>query len=165
MAIRDLVPWRRGDGLLGRSAVRHPLAELRNEMNRLFDGFFQGTEWPLGRLDDMGEFAPSVDVRETDKAFLISAELPGMDEKDIQVEYRDDGIAIRGEKKTDKEEKKEGYQYSERSYGSFYRLVPIPAEVQVGKASAEFSKGVLTVTLPKSPEAQAKRKKIEIKRG
>ena len=110
-----------------------------------------------------GAFSPSVDVRETDKEIVVSAEIPGMEEKDIQVELAADGLTIRGEKRTETEDKKEGYVRKETSYGSFHRFIPLPAEVQAAKASAELKKGVLTVTLPKTPEAKAKRKKIEIK--
>ena len=164
MAIRDLIPWGRRGRELASTGEEHPVASLWRDMNRLFQDFFEGHEWPLAKeWGKAGAFSPRVDVRETDKEVVVSAEVPGMDEKDIQVELTDDGLTIRGGKETETEEKKEGYVRKETSYGSFRRFIPLPAEVQAAKASAELRKGVLTVTLPKTPEAKAKRKKIEIK--
>jgi len=164
MAIRDLIPWRRGDRGLVREGQEHPLSSLHREMNRLFDDFFHGWGSPLARpFGRGGDFVPSVDVRETDKEIVVTAELPGLGEKDIEVELTDDGLSIRGEKKSETEEERRGYYRSERSYGSFQRFIPIPVGVQEEKASAEFHNGVLTVSLPKVAEEQAKRKKIDIK--
>ena len=164
MPIRDLIPWRHGERGLVREGEEHPLAGLHREMNQLFEDFFRGLDLPLARsFAHLGGFVPSVDVRETDKQVIVSAELPGMDEKDIHVELADDGLTIRGEKKTETEEDAEGLHRHERTYGSFQRLVAIPVQVQEAKATAKFKNGVLTVTLPKAPEAQAKRKRIQIK--
>ncbi len=164
MAIRDLIPWRRREEMLP-ARWESPFAALHREMDRLFEDFFGEREfWPLWPRRGAG-FVPSVDVQETDKEFRVVADLPGLDEKDVQVDLTDDGLSIRGEKKSDREEKREGYYRAERSYGSFERFIPLPGPVQGDKASAEFKNGVLTVTLPKPPEAQAKRKRIEVKRG
>jgi len=164
MPIRDLIPWRREGRGLVRGGEEHPLSGLHREMNRLFEDFVRGWDLPLARsLGRLDTFVPSVDVRETDKAVVVSAELPGMDENDIKVELADDGLTISGEKKTETDEEHEGISRHERTYGSFQRFVAIPVQVQEAKTTAEFRNGVLTVTLPKAPEAQAKRKKIQIK--
>jgi len=167
MDIRDLIPWRREDRPAAPGRPQHPLAALHREMDRLFEDFFRGdTPWPLSHLRGTGgAFSPSVDVRETDAELVVSAELPGIDEKDLEIDLGDDGLTIRGEKKEEHEERKEGLYRAERSYGSFQRFVPLPTAIVADKATAEFKNGVLTITLPKPPDAQPKRRKIEIKRG
>lgn len=134
-------------------------------MNRLFDDFFN--DFPLApRPGDGGlaafSFSPRVDVSETDKEVRVSAELPGMDEKDITVEMDDEAITIRGERKAEKEEKGKNWYTREQSYGSFHRMIPLPASVAGEKANAKFRKGVLTITVPKKEEEQARRKAIKI---
>ena len=104
---------------------------------------------------------PSVDVGETDKAFEITAELPGMDEDDIEVTLTDAGLTIKGEKKSEREETEKDYHRLERSFGSFQRFFAVPEEVDAAKIDARFKKGVLTVTLPKT--AKAKARKIKVK--
>lgn len=164
MAIRDLIPWRRPSHELERPYSWDPFSRFHEEMNRLFDDFFRGglpmrPEW--GR--EAMAFDPRVNVYETEKEFRVSAELPGLEQKDIEVEVTEGGLALRGEKKMEHEEKKDGYRTIERSYGSFHRQVPLPADVDASKAGAEFKNGVLTVTVPKLPEAASKRTKIEVK--
>jgi len=117
----------------------------------------------FGRWGD--GFTPKVDVKEEDKEIIVSAELPGMDQKDIDVTVTNDSIRISGEKKHEKEEEEKDYYRHERFCGSFDRVIDLPAEVEEDKAEAEFSKGVLTIRLPKSEEAQTKHKKIKIKSG
>ena len=108
---------------------------------------------------------PAIDVTETDKAYEIAAELPGMDEKNVEVKVADDILTIKGEKQEGKEEKTKDYHLSERSFGSFQRAFQVPSGVDTDKIDAKFSKGVLTVTLPKSTEAQKAEKKITVKSG
>jgi HSP20 family protein len=108
---------------------------------------------------------PAVDLAETDKAYTVTAELPGMDEKDIDVSINGDMLVIKGEKRQEKEEKNKNYYLSERSYGQFQRSFSLPTGIDRDKIAAEFSKGVLTLTLPKSAEAQQQQKKIEVKGG
>ncbi len=148
-----------------------PFEGLRREVDRLFDDFDVGS-WrapfrrslfdyaPFGRLEVK---APAVDVVEKDKEFEITVELPGIDEKDIEVKVANGGLTIRGDKKEQKEEKKKDYYLSERRYGSFERFFSLPDGVDADKIAASFKKGVLTVTLPKTPEAQKQEKKIAIK--
>jgi HSP20 family protein len=149
----------------------HPLENLHEEINRLFEDFGRG---PLRRPLRRGGFelepiregwgaAPAVDVVEKDKAYEITAELPGMDEKNIELKVSGGILSISGEKTDEKEEKKKGYYVSERRYGSFMRSFRVPEGVDLDKIAADFKKGVLTVTLPKKPEAQRPEKKIAIK--
>jgi HSP20 family protein len=151
-----------------------PFDRLRGEIDRLFDDFAAGP-WrsPFRRaMFDVEPFwrgeiswgkIPAVDVAETAKGYEITAELPGIDEKNIDVKYSDGTLTIKGEKKDEREEKKENYHLSERSYGSFQRSFRVPDGVDADKIEASFKNGVLTVALPKSPEAQKKEKRIEIK--
>jgi HSP20 family protein len=108
---------------------------------------------------------PAVDVAETAKGYEITAELPGIEEKNVEVKYADGTLSIKGEKKDEREEKKENYYLSERNYGSFQRSFRVPDGVDTDKVEASFKNGVLTVMLPKTPEAQKKEKRIEIKQG
>lgn len=107
--------------------------------------------------------APAVDVAETDKAYEIKAELPGLDEKDVEVKLVNGGLTIKGEKHEEKEEKQKDYYLHERRFGSFERYFQIPEGVDSEKIEATFSKGVLTVMLPKTPEAQKPEKTIPVK--
>jgi HSP20 family protein len=106
---------------------------------------------------------PAVDVAETDKAYEITAELPGIDEKNVEVNVVNGGLTIKGEKKDEKEEKDKDRYVSERRYGSFERYFRLPEGVDASKIEASFTKGVLKVSLPKKPEAQQPAKKIEVK--
>lgn len=151
-----------------------PLGMLRDDIDRAFDRMFK--DWPsfgtLSRPDFFGngEFlgratsmAPRVDVTEDDNAYEITAEMPGVEEKDVEITVKDDRLTLRGEKKSEKEEKKTDYHMTERSYGSFERSFRLPADVAADKIKADFAKGVLTLTLPKTPEAKSKERKIAIK--
>jgi len=102
-------------------------------------------------------------MSEDEKAYKISAELPGIDAKDIEVSMSGDTLVLRGEKRQEKEEKDKNYHFSERAYGSFQRAFELPPSVDRDKVAADFSKGVLTITLPKTVEAQKPTKKIEVK--
>ena len=167
MQISDLIPWSRHKD---KTAARegdddaNPLVSLQRDINHVFEDFWNKVEngWS-GRFDAVGMFGPSTDVTETDKSVEVSVELPGMTQDDIDISLSNDAMTIRGEKKIEHEEKRKGVYMSERSYGSFYRTVPLPAGVDADKADATFKNGVLTVSLPKTPEAQAKIKHIPVK--
>jgi HSP20 family protein len=131
------------------------------DMRRMMEDFWMAPFEEFGRLREA--FIPRVDVREEDNEVIISAELPGLDQKDIDVEVTRDSVRISGEKKAEEEKKEKGYYRHEITTGAFERVIDLPAEVDENKAEAEFSKGILTIRLPKSEEAQAKRKKIKIK--
>jgi len=152
----------------------HPIENLRREIERLFDDFDRGSRImpfrralfdfdPFSRRDRTWPATSAVDVAETDKAYEIVAELPGLDEKDIEVKLANGGITIKGEKHAEREEKKKDYYLSERHFGSFERYFRMPEGVDTEKIEATFKKGVLTVTLPKTPEAQKAEKKIPVK--
>ncbi len=150
-----------------------PLGSLHREIDRLFDDFSRGFALsPFGRraVDweplfgaGGGAMTPSVDVAETDEAFEISAELPGMSEDNIDVSLSDGVLTLRGEKKDEREEKGKQYYLSERRYGSFQRSFRLPDGVEENKIDAKFEKGILKITLPKSPQAASQAKKISIK--
>jgi HSP20 family protein len=141
-----------------------PFTALRREMDRVFENFGREFGWPSTEAQP-GVMAPSIDVSETETELKIEAELPGVDEKDVEVLVSDNVLTIKGEKKTETEEKKKDYHLIERSYGSFTRSLTLPFAVQPDQAKATFKKGVLTITLPKPPEVKAKAKKIAIHAG
>jgi HSP20 family protein len=124
---------------------------LRKEMDRLFDRFLEGA-WP--EMPTLGEWEPTVDVSETKDAVIVKAELPGVEQKDIAVSLQDGVLTIKGEKEAEKEEKDKRYHRVERSYGAFFRSMRLPAAVDAGKVTATFKDGVVTITLPKAPEAK-----------
>lgn len=168
MSIKDLVPRIGRKPLPARREDADPFRDFQRQMNRLFDDFFGG--YPLAERDREPEWAPAaftprVDVSETDTEVKVSAELPGMDEKDISVELQDDVLTLRGEKKSEQEEKSKNWFRREQSWGSFCRSVELSAGVDAGKAKATFKKGVLTFTAPKRPEEQARRKTVPIQAG
>jgi HSP20 family protein len=153
--------------------TRHPFEALRQEINRLMDDFDGGAwmspfrrsafaaRWP--REFHFGNSAPAVDIVERDNAYEITAELPGMDEKHVEVNLANGGLTIKGEKQEQKEEKKKDYYLQERHYGSFERSFRIPDGVDTTKIEAVFKNGILTVSLPKSAEAKQAEKKITVK--
>lgn len=165
MKIRDLVPWKEREAVPVRLEEGHPFYGLQREINRMFDEFGHGFELPtLWRGERM--FTPQVDVVETDTTIQVTAELPGMKQEDIELTLVHDILTIKGEKKEEKEEKKRDYYRIERKYGSFSRSIPLPSDVVDNeKVEAAFADGVLTITLPKLPEAQAVSKQIPIKAG
>ena len=148
-----------------RSDIDHPFYSLQREMNSLFDNFFRGFDLAPRGFAGAGEglFSPSVDVKENDKEFIIKAELPGVDEKDIDVTVTGDAVTIKGEKKEEKEDKDKNYYYMERSYGSFCRVIPLEAEIESGKAEARFKNGILDIKIPKNQNAKARGTKVSIK--
>jgi HSP20 family protein len=136
--MRALTPWRGMD-------------VLRREMDRVFDRFFE-PRWD--EVESAGEWAPKVDVSETKDAVVVKAEIPGVEQKDINVSLQDQVLTITGEKHQEKEEKSEKYHRVERSWGAFTRALPMPVAVSGDKVTASFKDGMLTVTLPKAPEAK-----------
>lgn len=151
----------------------HAFDNLRQEVARVFDDFDRGFHlFPLRRSSfEIGPFwrrewaltsAPAVDVVETETSYEITAELPGMDEKDIEVKLANGGLTIKGEKQQEKEEKQKDYYLHERHFGAFERSFRMPDGVDAGKIQASFKNGVLTVTLPKTVEAQTAPKTIPV---
>jgi len=134
--MRTLTPWGFGN--------------LQKDMERLFDRMGMA-EWDLPAMRTLGEFAPTLDFAENKDAFVVRVEIPGIDPQDIAVSLENQVLAIKGEKRHEKEEKDERYYRMERAYGAFARTVRLPAAVDGSKVTAAFKNGLLTVTLPKAP--------------
>lgn len=157
MDLKTLMPFGRRDVATAEDAF----TSLRREMDRLFDE----TSRSFGVPRFWGGEAAAgmkVDMKETEATVEIDAELPGVEEKDIELLLDDDMLTIKGEKRQERQEKDKGYHLVERSYGSFMRRIAVPVPVDEGKVTARFQKGVLHVTLPKSPTAETKARKIAI---
>ncbi len=161
MAMTDLVPWGRRRNLAARrSEEQNPIWSIQREMNRMFDDVLRSFDLaPFGSGFEPSMGWPSIEVNETDKNVKVTAELPGLDEKDVQVEFADGVLSIKGEKKTETEDKER--RFSERYYGRFERHVSV-GDVDPDKVSAGFKNGVLTVTMPKLPETKSNVKRIAI---
>jgi HSP20 family protein len=160
---KALVPWRnKAVNPAIPNDLFDPFVALRKDVDRMFDDFFNGASWrsPLRKWE--GE-SPLLDVDETEKEIIVSAELPGVEEKDIEVTLVGDVLTIKGEKKTEREEKNDDSSYTERHYGSFARSLRLPFEVKDEKVDAQFKKGVLTVRVPKPAEVQEAVRRIEVK--
>lgn len=134
------------------------LSSLQKDINRLFE-----STWPWHRDDvEEGVMAPALDVSEDKENVYVTADLPGVEEKDIKLNLQDGILTLSGEKREDKETKEKNFHRIERSYGSFSRSLPLPCQVIAEKAVAKFKNGVLNVTLPKKEEAKAKEITIKI---
>lgn len=154
-----LVPWRRQGSSLPTRPAADPFEALHREMDRLFEEVSRGWLAPLGAQEVT--FLPPIEVTETDDAIRVTAELPGIEEKDFELNLEGDVLTLRGEKRAESEEEKEGVHYREISYGRFERRVQLPAEVDADNAQAEFKNGRLVVTLPKVAKSSAR--KIEVR--
>lgn len=158
--------------------LQHPLLGLRHEVDSLFDNFFSSFSMgPFGRsgfeldpfrrigrtLTATHEMIPSMDVRDTDKEIRITAELPGMDKKDLEITLSDGVLVIKGEKKEEMKEEKENSLLTERHYGSIYRSMHIPEGIDEANVDATFMNGVLSITLPKADMPKKEAMKVEIK--
>jgi HSP20 family protein len=154
--------------------IWRPLEKLRQQVDHLFEDFGHGSSLspfsrglfdvePFWRREFIGHGLPAVDITEKYNSFEITAELPGMDQKNIEVKLSNGNLIIKGEKKEDKEEKRKGYHLRERHYGSFERVFNLPKGVDAEKIEASFSKGVLSLSLPKKPEAMKADKVVSIK--
>jgi len=168
MAFRDLIPWSRQENRLpvpvsaerGRDNDTHPLLSLHREVNRLFDDVFRGFGVPAFAGLDRTAGWPHVELGETDKEIRVTAELPGLDEKDVEITVEDGALTLRGEKRSEVEDKDRGY--TERSYGRFERRIGLPQGVDRDHADATFKNGVLTVTLPKTEAANENVRRIPV---
>jgi len=156
MNLKSLIPVGRQRGV---ARADNPFLSLQQEVDRLFNDFSRG--FPTLGAGLTGSMLPTMDVAETDKEIEITAELPGLEEKDVQINVADDVLTIRGEKKAEKEEKDKNYRLVERSYGSFERSLELPKGVNLDAIKASIDKGVLKVSVPKPAPAQVK--KVEVK--
>ena len=153
MNLKSLIPVGRDRGV---AAPANPFMSLQREIDKLFDDFTSGFPTFAGFGNGKAQLMPNMDVTETDKAIEITAELPGLEEKDVQVNVADNLLTIRGEKKAEKEEKDKNYRLIERSYGSFERTLELPDGVDADAIQATLTKGVLKVTVPKPAPAQSR---------
>ena len=166
MNLSSLVPWSSRDR--GNGATRYtddnPIATMHREMNRMFDDVFRGFDlMPFGTSRALDGFGwPQIDIDETDKEVRITAELPGLDEKDVNLELANGVLSISGEKRSETEDK--ARRFSERYYGRFERRIPLD-DVDEDKAAATFKNGVLSITMPKSAEAKSNVRRIAINRN
>jgi HSP20 family protein len=163
MANRDLTPWRSG-GALG-SPGWDPFTSFRREMDRLFDDFFTPAEPRSFAGGQTARMWPSIDVDESPDAYKVTAELPGIDPKDVNIELKDNVLTLSGEKREEKKEGEEGGQryYAERTWGRFQRSIPLPSEVDPDQCDASFRDGLLSVTLRKNPKARDQARRIEVR--
>ena len=160
MALPSL--WKRNRGDRDVATREDPFVSLQRDMNRLFEDFWRGVDVPspFGASAEWAAFNPRIDIEERDGELQVTAELPGMEQKDFDLSLAGDTLILRGEKREEREDKAGGWH--ERSYGRFERAIPLPAEVDTQHASAEFKNGVLRVHLPKSPEAREQSKRIPV---
>lgn len=159
MAMRDLIPWRRQENpapALFRDEERSPLVQFRREMDRLFDDFFRSPLFGGTALQSAGLGWPSLEVKESEDQVTITAELPGLSDKDVEFTVHDGVLTLRGEKKSEHQDKDRGW--SERYYGRFERAIALPDGADEAKCEADFRDGVLTVRMPRSQEASRGRK-------
>jgi HSP20 family protein len=167
MNMRDLIPWNRAEN---KSPALYrdvdPVMTLHREVNRLFDDVFRSFDnFGMGRFPSlassrMGWGWPNVEVSETDREIRVTADLPGLEEKDVEVLLDGDVLTLRGEKRSETEDNDR--QFSERYYGQFERRIALGTEVEEDKIEARFKNGVLTITMPKTERAQSKAKRIAI---
>ena len=154
----DLIPWRRRDveSSPDRSAV-----DLWREMDTVFDRFFSDMRWPDRAMTS--QFVPALDVSENDGEFVVKAELPGIDPKEVDINLTGNLLTIKGEKRHEEEKTEDGFHRVERSYGTFSRSFQLPCEVEEDKIEAHYKNGVLDLRLPKAESAKRKSIKIEVK--
>lgn len=164
MAVSDLIPWTRNRSVPSprQSDEQNPIPALHREMNRIFDNFFRGMDWPAAGNPgwSVGTW-PHVEVSETDDEVKLVAELPGMEEKNIEVSLQEGMLTIKGEKKSETQ----NAVYSERWQGRFQRSVHLGPDVDPEKVAASFKNGVLTVTAGKRPQPQRQTRRIAVNSG
>jgi HSP20 family protein len=138
------------------------MERMHRELDRMFNGWRGLVPHPENAMT-ITEWSPAVDIVEDEKEFIVKAELPELKKEDVKVTVEHDTLTIRGERKAEKEEKGKKFHRIERSYGSFLRSFTLPEGTDPAKIKSEYKEGLLTVHLPKSPEAKAKSKAIEVK--
>jgi len=171
MKWKNLIPWKqeegeeradaqRGSTALAERETADPFSAFQSEMNRMMDRFFDG----FGAMSDPwgGRWYPETDVSETDKEVVISAELPGLNQEDLDIRVSGNALTIRGEKRSEHRDEEGERVMVERSYGSFERRIPLPTAVRDDQAEASYKDGVLTIRLPKREEAVNGRRRIPV---
>jgi HSP20 family protein len=169
MTIKDLLPWNRRKREVEVGYEGHdPFHALRSDLDRAFGAFWRSFNLPVANDKRNGDGSPALprtDMRETDHEVEVVAELPGMDAKDVEVSVAAGVVVIRGQKTAERETEKEGYIRRERSFGRVERVIALPDGVDLDSAKATFKNGVLSITLAKTPEAQAAVKRIAVRRA
>lgn len=173
MELRRMTPfnWFRNEGRSGSAPAttgggNGSLANLHDQIDQLFDQAFRGYGFPSLFENQLGNrefFRPSLDIKESPKAYTITVEMPGVDKKNVDVQVEGEALIVRGEKRQEDEKDEEQYHYVERSYGSFQRILAVPQDADPEGIDANFRDGVLTITLPRRKEASANSKKVEVK--
>ena len=163
MALENVNPLKKKGQLATRRESENPFFALQHRMNRIFDDFLGEPFDLFGTTAGTNMFVPMMNISETEKEITITADMPGIEEKDLDISVSKGELTIKGEKKKETEEKNKNYYRMERSYGSFSRTVALPEGVDESKIDAELKKGVLKLTIPRLAEAVQPRKKIEIK--
>jgi HSP20 family protein len=164
MSLRELLPFSGASVPVIRGG--NPIATFQDEVNKLFNDFFGDVSLPRWATSEPSfSMTPAMDVIENEKNYQVVAELPGMDIRDVQLTIADGYVTLKGEKKQEEKEEREGYYRQERSYGAFQRVVALPDTANFDKAEAVMKNGILTITLPKKAGAQSKERKLEIKQA
>jgi HSP20 family protein len=161
----SIAPWNHPSGINVRRE-NNPFSSLQNEINRVFEGFFNDFQSPSllpSAWIESQMATPVVDIFENEKSFKVEAELPGIQQDDVEVTINDNYLTIKGEKKASKEDKEDNYVRRERYYGSYQRTIALPETADADKAKATFKKGVLWIEIPKKKEAIKPSRKVEIK--
>jgi HSP20 family protein len=148
--------------------VGHPLMQIHNEIDRMFDEFFSGfRDRESGDMWDSlmpsGLIKPNLDISESDTEYSIAVELPGVDEKNVELELVDNSLRIKGEKKRETEKKDKNYHCVERSYGTFQRVLALPEDADREGIQADYKNGIMTISIPRKPELKPETRKIDIK--
>jgi len=176
--MRDIAPRTSTVALASNGSPFAFMRRFAEEMDRLFEDFGLESGWHMPRFLSRGrellrreagfvpaQWSPRVDVLEREGHFVVRADLPGLSKEDVKVEVSDNMLTIQGERKQEKKEEREGYCYSECSYGSFYRAIPLPEGAEPSKATAEFRKGVLEVAVPAPSRPEQKARRLEVREG
>lgn len=172
MALRNMTPFvwfRNQEGRnptpAQQSGSVDSLADLHNQINSLFNDAFSSGGFPelFGAGAEGGLFKPNLDIRESDKEYTVTLEMPGVNKDDVDVEVRGDALIVRGEKRNEETHEEGQYQYTERSYGSFQRALTLPEDADSENIKANFDNGVLKISLPRQEIGGGERKKVEVK--
>jgi HSP20 family protein len=165
MDIRDLMPWVAPRGAAPVGGGDQPLQTVQSELNRVFESLLRtvpGAGAAAGVAPFMGE-GPRIDVPETESEIVVAADLPGLDEKDVEVSLAGDLLTIKGERKTESEKRLLSYRINERTFGSFSRSIALPSGIDADAVHASFKNGVLTITVPRTQEAAQEAKRVAVK--
>jgi HSP20 family protein len=165
MDIRDLMPWVAPRGAIPAGGGDQPLRTLQSELNRVFDSLLRTVPGggAVGAVAPFMGDGPRIDVAETETDIVVSADLPGLEEKDVEVSLGGDLLTIKGERKTESEKRLLNYRINERAFGSFSRSIALPSAIDADGVSASFKNGVLTITIPKTKEAAQEAKRVAVK--